>query len=211
MQSLVNLNTDEYILCFSLLWSRAVCWNWFKPENAVYRSWKLNCDWLSGGNGMTSSNKQALVGRRVKTSQKALAGEATSFPVEHKAAIILFHLFLSCATCCASPPGIAHLHQLCHNSPSPIWFWPSPLPFARWRPPDGDAMLVHSEYVPKPFQSAAFDLQHHTMTSGLLVEVFIGNLVGPEDTTDFAGAPVVKCIDFLRVTFNHPPPFRAIE
>ena len=35
MQSLVNWKTDEYILCFSLLWSRAVCWNWFKPENAV--------------------------------------------------------------------------------------------------------------------------------------------------------------------------------
>ena len=35
MQSLVNWNTDEYIHCFSLLWSRAVCWNWFKPENTV--------------------------------------------------------------------------------------------------------------------------------------------------------------------------------
>ena len=34
-QSLVNWNTDEYILCFSLSWSRAVCWNLFKPENSV--------------------------------------------------------------------------------------------------------------------------------------------------------------------------------
>ena len=71
-------------------------------------------------------------------------------------------------------------------------------------------MLVHSEYVPKPLQPAAFDLQHHTMTFGLLVEVFIGNLVGPEDTTDFAEASIVKCIDLLHVTFSHPPAFRAI-
>ena len=41
---------------------------------------KAPCDWISGGNGMTSSGKQVLVGRRAKTSLKASAGEATSIP-----------------------------------------------------------------------------------------------------------------------------------
>ena len=35
MQRLVNWNTDEQILCFYHLWSRAVRWNWFKPENTI--------------------------------------------------------------------------------------------------------------------------------------------------------------------------------
>ena len=40
------------------------------------RSWKRVCDWLSGGNGMAASGKQAFVGRRERTSLKAPAGEA---------------------------------------------------------------------------------------------------------------------------------------
>ena len=40
--------------------------------------------------------------------------------------------------------------------------------------------------------------------------VFVGNLVGPEDTANFPEASVVKRIDLPRVIVNHPPAFGAI-
>ena len=83
MQSLVNWNNDEYILCSFLFCDRApsvemdLTWKYRVTSEIACRvkvnfcrSWKRDCDRLSGGSGMASLGKQALVGRRERTSLK---------------------------------------------------------------------------------------------------------------------------------------------
>ena len=97
MQSLVNRNNDESILCVSLLklnqtwkyrWTSGVA---CRAKVNFCRSWKGDCDWLSGGNGMASSGKQALVGRRERMSLKAPAGEAIT-----DAACVIWEFWKTC-------------------------------------------------------------------------------------------------------------------
>ena len=56
--------------------------------------------------------------------------------------------------------------------------------------------------MPKPSDASAFDLKHHTLAFGLLVEICVGYLVWPEDAADFPEASIVEGVDVLHVTLT---------
>ena len=62
----------------------------------------------------------------------------------------------------------------------------------------------------QPSKPAFLDFKIHT-SSSLLVQVIVGNFVGPEDVADPSQTVVVKNIDFSYVPLDNSRAFRAVQ
>ena len=63
----------------------------------------------------------------------------------------------------------------------------------------------------QPSKPTFLDFKIDTCAPSPLVQVVVGNFVGPEDVADPTQAAVVKGIDFANVPFDNSPAFRAIQ
>ena len=63
----------------------------------------------------------------------------------------------------------------------------------------------------QPSKPAFLDFKIDTCAPSLLIQVVVGNFVGPEDVADPSQTAVVKGIDFVYVPFDNSPAFRAIQ
>ena len=72
---------------------------------------------------------------------------------------------------------------------------------------------VQSEDMPKPSNPAVPDLQYHTSILCFLVglQLFIGDLVRPEDAADSSETPIMESVNLVHVAFDDLPTFRAIQ
>ena len=59
--------------------------------------------------------------------------------------------------------------------------------------------------MPQPTKLASLDLKIDTYVPSLLVQIAVGNFVGPEDVADPLQTPIVKSIDFVYVPFDNSP------
>ena len=63
----------------------------------------------------------------------------------------------------------------------------------------------------QPSELAFLNFEVDTGASSLLVKVIVGNFVGPEDVADLSQTAIVKGTDFVYVSFDNSPTFRAIQ
>jgi hypothetical protein len=70
---------------------------------------------------------------------------------------------------------------------------------------------VYDEDMPKLSYPAAPDIQYHTSTLCFLVQLFIGDLVRPEDAADSSETPIMESVNLVHVAFDDLPTFRAIQ
>jgi len=63
----------------------------------------------------------------------------------------------------------------------------------------------------QPSQLAFFDFEIYTCAPSPLVQVVVGNFVGPEDVADPLQTAIVKSIDFVYVPLDNSPAFRAVK
>jgi len=63
----------------------------------------------------------------------------------------------------------------------------------------------------QPSKPAFLDFKIDTCAPSLLVQVIVGNFVGPEDVVDPSQTAIVTGIDFVYVPFDNSPAFRAVH
>ena len=63
----------------------------------------------------------------------------------------------------------------------------------------------------QPSKPSFLDFKIDTCAPSLLIQVVVGNFVGPEDVADPLQTAVVKGIDFVYVPFDNSPEFTAIQ
>jgi len=66
-------------------------------------------------------------------------------------------------------------------------------------------------YMSQPTRPAFLDLKIGTCAPSLLVQIVVGNFVGPDDVAEPSQTPLVKSIDFGYVPFDNSPAFRAVQ
>ena len=128
------------------------------------------------------------------------------------AAMTSFHLSLFLAVTCASP----HDKPISFSSCSTV-FLQVVLGLPLFLLPAGVhlratlGILSGDIDMPHPSEPAFLYFLLHTCTPGLLIQVVVRNFVGPEDVADPSQAAVVKGIDFVYVSLDNSPAFRAIK
>ena len=63
----------------------------------------------------------------------------------------------------------------------------------------------------QPSKQAFLDFKIPTCAPSLLVQVIVGNFVGPGDVADLSQTVVVKNIDFIYVPLDNSPAFRSVQ
>ena len=71
-------------------------------------------------------------------------------------------------------------------------------------------VLVHSKDMSKPSDPVALNLQHHILALCFLVQLFICDLVRPEDATYSPETFVVEGTDLIHIAFYHSPALGTI-
>lgn len=126
-----------------------------------------------------------------------------------KASTICLHLVLSWAACCT----LAYLLQLSCQCTLPGCFMLAMSPFSRCCPSKGNLgymVLFHSEYMPKPSNTATYDFQHYNLALCFHVQSFIRGLYRSEDATFSLEASIMEGIDLVYITFYYLPAFNII-